>query len=623
MDIYEVVSDFVNLKRSGSTYKALSPFTNEKTPSFYVVPAKGIFKDYSSGKGGDAISFIMEHEGLSYPEAIRFLAKKYGIEIRETKASEGEKEQASLRESLFLAMSFARDVFRRNLTETEEGRGIGLSYLRERGLDDQTIEKFELGYALDKRGYLEKEALRNGFSIEVLEKAGLVGRGEHGTYDRFTARVIFPIHGLSGKVIAFGGRILDKEKSPAKYINSPETDIYHKGDVLFGLFLAKDEIRKQDMCYMVEGYVDVIAMHQAGVPNVVAASGTAITKEHITLIKRFTPNVTMLFDGDRAGIKAAIRGIDMFLEQGMNVRVVLLPEGHDPDSYSRSVGQSVLLDYLRQESRDFIAFKAGVYSAEAGNDPIRRADSIREIVSSIAKVPDAIRRTVYVQETAARLKMPEPVLITELNKMLVRDRKAQPQAEPEPVEPEGIPEPVDRPADPVHRMAYQERETIRLLLNYADAELGNTRLAEFLFAELDDIAFSDPALAAIFKEMRERWEAGQPVDSTYFLANGSSDIQNLVADLVTPRYGTSGHWQDKYHIFFPQESELVDQLASAHVLRIKFRFLQSVIETNLSRIREVEASGDEEALDELLVRHQEFKNAERQLAEALGIVIAG
>lgn len=355
IDIIDVVGDFVSLKKSGQNYKALSPFTNEKTPSFYVVPSKGIFKDFSSGKGGDAISFLMEHEGMSYTEGIRYLAQKYGVALKETDSPSDDSSQQSDREALFILMAFANDYYKNNLLKTDEGRGVGLSYFHERTLDDRTIQKFELGYALDSWEAFKDEAMRSGYNQEMLEKSGLIVKKEdasdnRGSYDRFRARVTFPIHNISGKVVAFGARILGKEKSKQpKYINSPETDIYHKSNVLYGLYQAKNAIRQQNNCYLVEGYMDVISLHQADVENVVASSGTALTEEQIQLISRFSENVTVLFDGDSAGIKAAIRGVDLILKAGLNARVVLFPDGDDPDSYSRKVGSEEFNQYLKDQ----------------------------------------------------------------------------------------------------------------------------------------------------------------------------------------------------------------------------------------------------------------------------------
>ena len=363
IDIIDVIGDFVTLKRSGQNYKALSPFTNEKTASFYVVPSKGIFKDFSSGKGGDGITFVMEHEGMSYVEAIRYLAKKYGVTIKEDVVSQDQLVEKSDRDSLYIVMNYAKDYYKELLQETDEGRSIGMSYFRERGFNTRTIEKFELGYSINEWDHFHKKATSAGYSEEMIEKAGLVIKKENTQgngfryYDRFRGRVIFPVHNLAGKVIAFGARILTKEKDQPKYINSPETEIYHKSNVLYGMFQAKNAIRREDFCYLVEGYTDVISMHQADIDNVVASSGTALTEDQIKLIRRFTENVTVLFDGDAAGIKAALRGIDLVLKGGLNVRVVLLPDGEDPDSMSKKMGSTEYKQYLKDHTKDFISFQ--------------------------------------------------------------------------------------------------------------------------------------------------------------------------------------------------------------------------------------------------------------------------
>src|SRR5882762_4338739 len=424
MDIVDVISDFVTLKKSGQNYKALSPFNNEKTPSFFVVPAKGIFKDFSSGKGGDAFTFVMEHEKLSYTEAIRYLAKKYGVEIKEDRTLNESKEEQSEREGLYILMNFAKDFYKNALTNVDEGRSIGLSYFRERGFNDRTLEKFELGYALEGWENFTKEAIAKGYNKELLEKTGLIVKKEDGPdsyreYDRFRGRVIFPVHGLSGKVVAFGARMLGKEKNQPKYINSPETDIYHKSDVLYGLYQGKNAIRQHDVCYLVEGYTDVISMHQADVENVVASSGTALTENQIKLIRRFTENVTVLFDGDSAGIKAALRGIDMILKGGLNVRVLLFPDNEDPDSFSRKVGTSEFQKYLKDHTQDFISFKIDLHAKDAGHDPIKKAEVIQDLIRSVANIPDHIKRTIYIQETSKKMDVPLSILNSEVNKILI------------------------------------------------------------------------------------------------------------------------------------------------------------------------------------------------------------
>lgn len=621
MDIVDVISDFISLKRSGQNYKALSPFNNEKTPSFYVVPSKGIFKDFSSGKGGDAITFVMEHEGMSYTEALRFLAKKYGIEIKETVVAKEEQEALSARDSLYIVMNFAKDHYKELLFNHEEGQSIGLSYFRERGFHDRSIEKFELGYALNEWNHLEELALSKGYSQEVLEKSGLVIRKEEGKhYDRFRGRVIFPVHNLAGKVIAFGARILTKEKDQPKYINSPETEIYHKSNVLYGMYQAKNAIRKEDFCFLVEGYTDVISMHQAGIENAVASSGTALTEEQIKLIKRFTDNVTVLFDGDAAGIKAALRGIDLVLKGGLNVRVLLLPDGDDPDSFSRKYSSTELKDYFQKNTKDFISFKIDLYAADASRDPIKKAEAIREIVSSISVIPDPIKRSVYIQETSALLKIQETVLLTELNKMLIGERKKLQQEQPkeeiveypvESVEPTRL--------DTAGMVQMQERETIRLLLNYSESAVEEQKLIHYMLQEMDDVAFTNPLFKEIFDTFKRMAQAGQEVDELYFLENGSQEVKKIVADLMTSRYHTSPHWSEKYHIFFPHEKEVIHDVAYSNVLRYKFRAIQKLMEENLQKIKL--ATSDED-LDRYLTIHEQLKNAEREIAGTLGIVVA-
>ena len=629
LDIVDVISDFITLKKSGQNYKGLSPFTNEKTPSFFVVPGKGIFKDFSSGKGGDSFTFLMEHEGMSYVEAIRFLAKKYGVEIKETEATEHESAQQSERESLYILMNYAQEYYHNNLLHHEEGQSIGLSYFRERGFNDKTIEKFELGYALSGWENFSKEALSKGYSQDLLEKAGLVVKKEDGSsYDRFRGRVIFPVHNISGKVIAFGARMLGKEKNQPKYINSPETEIYHKSNVLYGLYQAKNTIRQNDNCYLVEGYTDVISLHQAGVDNVVSSSGTALTEEQIKLIRRFSENVTVLFDGDAAGIKAALRGIDLILKGGLNVRVVLFPDGEDPDSYSRKLGTTDFQNFLKESRKDFISFKADLFAAEAGGDPIRKAESIREIVTSIAIIPDPVKRSVYIQETSNLLKIGEAVLLTELNKILINERKKsdknrfrKAEDAPQSIEPVAdITEPSKTDASSM--IQYQERETIRLLLNYADEALEDQKLSDFLFHELEDVVFVNPIFSEIFEGLKEGWEKNESRTSHYFIHEGSEEIKKVVTDLIAQRYDLSAHWGDKYHIHIPGEGELLNEMAYTNVLRLKLRIIQKMLEENKQKIKEAEVSGNESEVDNFLDTQIELDEAKKKLSELLGIVIA-
>jgi DNA primase len=629
IDIVDVISDFVTLKKSGQNYKALSPFGNEKTPSFFVVPAKGIFKDFSSGKGGDAITFVMEHEGLSYLEAIRHLAKKYGVEIKEDQRTDEQQVAQSEREGLYILMNFAKEYYQGAL-QSDEGRSVGLAYYRERGFNDRTVQKFELGYAPEGWENFNKHAVAKGYSKELLEKAGLVVRRDDGSsYDRFRGRVIFPVHNLTGKVIAFGARMLGKEKNQPKYINSPETDIYHKSDVLYGLYQAKNAIRQHDTCYLVEGYTDVISMHQADVENVVASSGTALTESQIKLIRRFSENVTVLFDGDAAGIKAALRGIDLILKGGLNVRVVLFPDGDDPDSFSRRVGVSEFHEFLKVNARDFVSFKADLFAREAAGDPIRKAESIKEIVSSIAIIPDPVKRSVYIQETSQLLKIAEAVLLTELNKLLIQERRKQQNEKlrEQPADSSLDPLPVEDVAgtirvDTASMLQYQERETIRLLLNYADKEVKDQPLTEFMLHELADVQFSNTVYQQIYNHFKQAEQSSAVTNTDYFLRHGTEEVKRVVTDLVATRYETSQHWGDKYRIFIPAETDVINQVAFSNVLRLKFRLVQKMMEENLQKVKTAEQAGNWEALDEALLMQENLKEAERQLAGTLGIVVA-
>jgi DNA primase len=624
MDIVDVVGDFVTLKRSGQNYKALSPFTNEKTASFYVVPTKGIFKDFSSGKGGDGITFVMEHEGMSYIEAIKYLAKKYGVEIKEEATREDLASQSD-RDSLYIVMNFAKDHYKHLLLENDEGKSIGMSYFRERGFNDRTIEKFELGYCLNEWDNLSKTAVAKGYSEDILEKAGLlIRKDESKKYDRFRGRVIFPVHNLAGKVIAFGARILTKEKDQPKYINSPETEIYHKSNVLYGLFQGKNAIRKEEFCYLVEGYTDVLSLHQSDIDNVVASSGTALTEDQIKLMRRFTENVTVLYDGDAAGIKAALRGIDLVLKGGLNVRIVLLPDGEDPDSYSKKMGSTEFKKYLLDHTQDFISFKIGLYSKEAASDPIKKAEAIREIITSISVIPDPIKRSVYIQETSNLLKISESVLFSELNKILIGERNKKSQ---EKIQQHEVPEPLETLAnetqasktDIASLIQLQEREAIRLLLNYAESSYEEQRLSEFMLTELDEVEFLNPVFSEIYNTFKKGAEENHVIDTLYFMEHGSESAKRMVADLTTSRYETSKHWSAKYHIHFPQEREIIQNVAYTNVLRLKFRLIQKLMEENLQQMKLITNDAD---LEKYFTIHEQLKGAEKDIAGILGIVIS-
>ncbi|TXD47678.1 DNA primase [Polaribacter sp. IC073] len=426
--VEEVIGEFVQLKKAGSNFKGLSPFVDEKSPSFVVSPVKQIWKDFSTGKGGNAISFLMEHEHYTYPEAIKWLAKKYNIEIEETEQSSEEKAQMNERESMFLVSTFAKDYFHDIMLNSNKGKAIGLSYFKERGFTENTIKTFELGYCLDEWDGFTNAALAKGYDLKYLASTGVTIVKENRQFDRFKGRVMFPIHSMSGRILGFGGRILTADKKAAKYLNSPESDIYHKSKILYGLFQAKKEIAKQDNCYLVEGYTDVISFHQSGVENVVASSGTALSSDQIRLVNRLTKNITVLFDGDAAGMRASIRGIDIILEQGMNVKVVQFPDGEDPDSFAKSHSSAELKDYLEDAAQDFINFKVSLLLKDSDNDPIKKAGVIRDIVVSISKIPDGIQREVYVQECARIMEVSERVLFSELAQIIKKGEQEKSKA---------------------------------------------------------------------------------------------------------------------------------------------------------------------------------------------------
>ncbi len=435
--VEEVIGDFVQLKKSGSNFKGLSPFTDERTPSFMVSPVKQIWKDFSSGKGGNVVAFLMEHEHFTYPEAIKYLARKYNIEVEETQQSDEEKEQAGERESMYLVSAFAGEYFEDTLWNSEQGKAIGLTYFKERGFTEETIKKFALGFSPDRWDAFTTAALEKGYQLEYLEKTGLtiVKEGEDGgeqkQYDRFRARVMFPIHSMSGRILGFGGRILGNDRKAAKYVNSPESDIYHKSKVLYGIYFAKQAIAREDICYLVEGYTDVIQLFQRGIHNVVASSGTALTPEQIRLVNRLTKNITVLFDGDAAGERASLRGIDLILEQGMNVRVCTFPPGEDPDSFAKNNEIEDIRDYLKEHTRDFIQYKASLLAREAAGDPIKKAETVRDIVHSISKIPDQIKKEIYLKECAAMMEVSEEVLFNTLAQLSKRKVTGQTQQRPQ------------------------------------------------------------------------------------------------------------------------------------------------------------------------------------------------
>jgi DNA primase len=625
IDIEEVVSDFVSLKRKGQNLWACCPFHNEKTPSFSVSPAKGFYKCFGCGKGGDSIDFVMEAEKLNYLEALKYLAKKYAIEIKEEELSENELKEQSERESLYIVLNFAKEYFIKSLA-SPEGKSIGLSYFKERNIADDIMQKFELGYTLDKWDGLLTAAREAGHSIEILEKAGLVIPKDDRHYDRFRGRVVFPVHNVSGRVVAFGARALKKDDKP-KYINSPETPVYHKSQVLYGLFQGKQTIRQLENCYLVEGYTDVTRLHQIGIENVVASSGTSLTVEQVQLVGRFSKQLTVLFDGDTAGLQASLRGVDIILANGLDVKVVMFPEGHDPDSYAQELGTNEFKLFLEDKAQDFIHFRLNLLAQQAGSDPLKKAAAIKDVVGSIAQIPDQVKRTVYVKEASNILQMEERVLIGEMNKVLRKASKTK-TAAAEYLEPAEIVAPQQDKSDSStssfdinNLIAFQERESIRLLLRYGFNELEEgKRLHQYLFHELEDIIFNDPVHAQILAEFKLLLSSDKVADAQHFIDNGSPEVRKVVIDLVHERHQVSALWQDKYKIRIPSEKEAVklEHVAYTNILRLKQRVVRKLIEGNLEKLKEAQTIDEQSEIQQI---HHELKLTEKEIAERLGNVI--
>lgn len=643
-DILEVVGDYVSLKKKGQNYSACCPFHNEKTPSFNVNPARQIYKCFGCGKAGDSVRFIMDIENVSYPEALRSLAKKYSIEIPEQEATPEELLRQNERESLFIVLNFAKDFYRKQLLESEDGRGIGLSYFRERGFLNDTVDAFELGYSADVWDALLLEAQKRGYRPELLAKAGLILTNDRGrTYDRFRGRVIFPIHNVSGRVIAFGARILVNDKNQPKYINSPETEVYHKSQVLYGIFQAKQAIRQEDVCFLTEGYTDVISLHQAGIRNVVASSGTSLTIEQIRLISRFTENVTILYDGDAAGIKAALRGLDMVLEEGLNVSVASFPDGDDPDSYVRKVGTEAFKKHLQDHTQDFISFKTEMLLRDAGDNPFKRAEVITEVVQSITKIPDAIKRQVFFQKTARQLRVDEQTLISESNKLLRKqqDKPVRPRNEPSapPAEPpfdefwgdmpvEPAPAAPEQPAKPavslVQTLYYRhEEECLRLLLNYGPVELEpSVSLCHYMLHELNGIQFVTPLFRDMLNDIRAGFAEQEIRSAEYFLRHPSREVQQQTVHLVTNRYELSDGWL-KHEIYVPTELDKIADAAYGNVLRLKKTIVEDKMEAVKRQIAEAQDRQEYEQCIELMTEFKHLKEIDKQIAAELGTVVTG
>ena len=600
--VEEVIGDFVQLKRAGSNFKGLSPFSDERSPSFMVSPVKQIWKDFSSGKGGNSVAFLMEHEHFTYPEAIRYLAKKYNIEIEETVQTEEEKANTDVRESMYLVSEFAKNYFQDALLNTEEGKAIGYSYFKERGFTIETIKKFSLGYSPEAWDAFTKEALGKGYKLEFLESTGLTIPRDDRPFDRFKGRVMFPIQSMSGRVLGFGGRILTNDKKAAKYLNSPESDIYHKSKVLYGIYQAKQAIAKQNNCFLVEGYTDVIQFNQTGIENVVSSSGTALTPDQIRLINRLTKNVTVLFDGDAAGLRASIRGIDLILEEGMNVRVCEFPDGEDPDSFAKKMPYEDLVLYLEENSKDFIQFKASLLMKDAKNDPIKKAELIRDMVFSISKIPDRIQREIYIQECSRIMDISEQVLLSTLAQLIKKDiseigkKIKQDQKSFEVIKSESL-----NQAEKVDVLYQLERTIIKILLLYGNSkeefedvllktnaigEVENTvekkeyfvHQRVYLSLQEDEVELANPLFKDIYTNLINYFNQNEAFNIEHYLMQLPQEFAQEVTDILMEDEKLALHDWGGQNIFVKQKNETISQYVSETILTMRWYLVDKIIE---------------------------------------------
>ena len=641
MRVEEVIGDFVQLKRAGSNYKGLSPFSNERTPSFMVSPVKQIWKDFSSGKGGNAIAFLMEHEHFTYPEAIRYLAKKYHIEIEENEQSTEEKAQADERESLYIVSEYAQQYFQDTLFNTEAGKAIGMTYFKERGFTEETIQKFRLGFSPDEWTAFTDNALAKGYQLEFLEKTGLTIVNGDRKFDRFKGRVMFPIHSMSGRVLGFGGRILTNDKKQAKYLNSPESEIYHKSKVLYGIFFAKQAIAKADNCYLVEGYTDVIQMHQKGIENVVASSGTALTQDQIRLIHRLTPNIMVLYDGDAAGLRASIRGVDLILEQGMNVKVCTFPDGDDPDSFARKTAYEDLVLYLENNATDFIRFKASLLMQEAQNDPIKKAETIRDMVESISKIPDLIKREVYVRECATIMDISEQVLFSTLAQILKKDfYEGQKVERKQKAAMKVVQTPEEAQKRTVNRLEVLEYDLIKNLLLYGNRECIFTdtilveeedgtlkeqqiqqtlKIYEKIFLELqeDEIELANPDFKQIYELLMGKLSENPNYDVNRIANELPIELSEKVSGMLLDDENNQLHDWSKRDIVPKAKDAHLETIVGDIILNIRSLLVHHLIQSLTQQM----AQANEEEKKELLENVMNYIQLQKLLAKRLNIVV--
>ncbi len=627
--IVEVVSDYVTLRRRGINYLGNCPFHNEKTPSFTVSPHKGIFKCFGCGEGGNALNFIMKHDQLSFVEAIKALGGKFNIHIEEEEYSPEQLKQKNERESMMVISEYAGKYFSKALNETDEGKSVGLSYFRGRGFRDDIISKFDLGYSPEKRDALTNEAVKQGYKLEYLEKTGLTIVRDDYKADRFRGRVMFPIHSLAGKVIAFGGRILKTDKKTAKYLNSPESEIYHKSRVLYGIYQAKQEITRHDMCYLVEGYTDVLSFHQAGISNVVASSGTALTPDQIRLVARFTKNITIIYDGDPAGIKASLRGIDLVLAEGMNVKVLLLPDGEDPDTFAKERSEEELTEYIKEHQQDFIKFKTSLLLEDAKNDPIKRAQLIQDIVRSISTIPDSIIRSVYVKECSSLLKVDERVLVQETGKLqrkkLEENFRRNTTSNERPVNYQQQPETPSPNQTVTNHFELEEVEVLRFLVKHGEKPLSgltdngeDITVGQYIIHELkqDDLLSTNP----LYNQMMESYEpvcADQSVIAQkFFVNNSNTELSKLASDLIGKEHILS-RIHSKFGIV-THEEEIYHDLVVKIVAELKWKKVKVLLKEKRSQMQQLDVSGDHDKMMELLQEINTWQQVLAHISKELG-----
>ena len=630
--VEDVVGEFVTLKKRGANLMGLCPFHNEKTPSFTVSPAKNIYKCFGCGKAGGPVSFLTDSQQMSYPDALRYLAKKYNIEIEEENISDEAKQQEvekhNLVESIHIANAFAQKFYSDYMTQNESGK-IGLAYFKERGFLNHTIEKFQLGFAPEGYDVFTKHALKEGYQLEVLKKAGLTSPKENSTIDFFRNRVMFPIHNMTGKVVGFGGRIMVKDEKAPKYVNTPESEVYLKSKILYGGYFAKNDIRKKDECLMVEGYTDVISLHQSGIENAVASSGTSLTIDQIRLIKRITPNITMLYDGDAAGIKAALRGTDLILEEGMNVRVVVLPDSEDPDSFVKKVGADAFAQFIKDNRKDVILFKASLFAAEAKHDPIKKSELIRDIIESIGKIPDNIHRSVYVKECSQLFDMNEQILITEVNK--IRRKKAGEQKLEADKQQQQDQKKLDELPESFHQEQFNEatsnlhileRDIVRILVEFGSWKIGDeeneTSVAHYVLEEMDGLDIESSQYKPLYELVKREFAEGNVHEENFYMANDDAQITSAAIGILAQPHTISDNWYNKYKIVVPDKRDIFIKDIASSVIRFKqFK--------NISELKKIEQrikdSKDETELMKLMKLHKLLIEQKKEFARTVGNVI--